>query len=100
MDQILDPANAEHFDKVLLYFGSLLGMGGFFWLLYRVFMFMSHRSIAILNGLTESIKEIINVLKKLEVAVEVLQKTQENSEKRLGRLEDIVYTNLSKTTKK
>lgn len=93
MEQVLDPANAQYFDKVALYFGAVLGMGGFFWLVYRIGVFMGNRTVAIINA-------ILEVLKKLEVAVEVLQKNYENSEKRLTRLEDTVYTNLGKASKK
>lgn len=93
MEDILNPKNAEHFDKVFLYFGAILGMGGFFWLLYRVSAFIGTRTNAIINA-------ILEVLKRLEIAVEVLQKNAENSEKRLTRLEDHVYGNLTKSTKR
>ena len=93
MEEILRAENAEHFDKVLLYFGAVFGMGGFFWLLYKVGMFMTVRANAILKG-------ILEILKKLEIAVEVLKENQETSEKRLTRLEDHVYGNLTKSTKR
>lgn len=93
MEGLLDPNNAEHFDKVALYIMAVLGMGGFFWLLYRVGAFIGHRTSAIINA-------ILEVLKRLEIAVEVLQKNQENNEKRLTRLEDHVYGNLTKSTKR
>ena len=93
MEEILNPANADHFDKVALYFGAVLGMGAFFWLLYRVGVFVGNRTDAVLKG-------ILEVLKQLEIAVEGLKTNQENSEKRLTRLEDHVYGNLTKSTKR
>jgi hypothetical protein len=93
MEELLNPNNAQQFDKVFLYFGAILGMGGFFWLLYRVAAFIGTRTNAIINA-------ILEVLKRLEIAVEVLKKNGENSEKRLTRLEDHVYGNLTKSTKR
>lgn len=90
----------NYIDDIAFWVGIIVGLFWFSKLVHWLAGIIGAQLLAILKSLQDNQKEVAKVLTKVEANQEVIHKTNELIEKRVTRLEDHVYGNLTKATKK